>query len=108
MKIELPKQGGSYEYAMNQSYTMHITSKLDMSMGVDSLETYTANGGIRNKAELLFDQKSFISNEAVIIPPTFGKIEIESRWDRRNTQINRCSVSSDKQRWRCSNGINNK
>ena len=29
------------------------------------------------KAELLFDQKSFISNEAVIIPPTFGKIEIE-------------------------------
>ncbi|GAB6418209.1 hypothetical protein bcgnr5372_15970 [Bacillus luti] len=77
VKIELPKQGGSYEYVMNQSYTMHISSKLDMSMGVDSLETYTANGGIRNKAELLFDQKSFISNEAVIIPPTFGKIEIE-------------------------------
>ncbi|MFH7830123.1 isopeptide-forming domain-containing fimbrial protein [Bacillus luti] len=77
VKIELPKQDGSYEYVMNQSYTMHITSKLDMSMGVDSLETYTANGGIRNKAKLLFDQKDFISNEAIIIPPTFGKIEIE-------------------------------
>jgi fimbrial isopeptide formation D2 family protein/uncharacterized repeat protein (TIGR01451 family)/LPXTG-motif cell wall-anchored protein len=77
VKIELPKQGDSYEYLMNQSYTMHIKSKLDISMGVDILETYTANGGIRNKAELLFDQKNFVSNEAVIVPPSFGKIEIE-------------------------------
>ena len=77
VKFELPKREGSYEYLMNQVYTMHIKSKLDISRGVEPLETYTANGGIRNKAELLFDQKDFISNEAIIIPPTFGKIEIE-------------------------------
>ncbi|MGE6589987.1 isopeptide-forming domain-containing fimbrial protein [Bacillus mycoides] len=77
VKIELPKREGSYEYLMNQSYTMHIKSKLDMSMGVDILETYTAKGGIRNKAELLFDQKKIVSNEALIIPPSFGEIEIQ-------------------------------
>ncbi|MEK4741815.1 MULTISPECIES: isopeptide-forming domain-containing fimbrial protein [unclassified Bacillus (in: firmicutes)] len=77
VKIELPKRDGSYEYLMNKSYTMHIKSKLDMSMDVDILETYTAKGGIRNKAELLFDQKKIVSNEALIIPPSFGKIEIQ-------------------------------
>ncbi|WP_255294508.1 isopeptide-forming domain-containing fimbrial protein [Bacillus cereus] len=77
VKFELPKREGSYEYLMNQVYTMHIKSKLDISTGVEPLETYIANGGIQNEAELLFDQKEFVSNEAVIVPPSFGKIEIE-------------------------------
>ncbi|AIW85909.1 fimbrial isopeptide formation D2 domain protein [Bacillus mycoides] len=77
VKIELPKREGSYEYLVDQAYTMHIKSKLDVSKGVEALEAYTAKGGIRNKAELLFDQKKIVSNEAFIIPPSFGKIEIE-------------------------------
>ncbi|OTY22096.1 cell wall anchor protein [Bacillus thuringiensis serovar navarrensis] len=77
VKIELPKREGSYEYLVDQAYTMHIKSKLDVSKGVEALEAYTAKGGIRNKAELLFDQKKIVSNEALIIPPSFGKIEIE-------------------------------
>ena len=77
VKIELPKREGSYEYLVDQAYTMHIKSKLDVSKGVEALEAYTAKGGIRNKAELLFDQKKIVSNEAFIIPPSFGKVEIE-------------------------------
>ncbi|MCU5375746.1 isopeptide-forming domain-containing fimbrial protein [Bacillus cereus] len=77
VKIELPKQEGSYEYLVDQTYTMHIKSKLDVDKGVEALESYTAKGGIRNTAELLFDQKQTVSNEAFIIPPSFGKIEIE-------------------------------
>lgn len=77
VKIELPKREGSYEYLVDQAYTMHIKSKLDVSKGMEALEAYTAKGGIRNKAELLFDQKKIVSNEAFIIPPYFGKIEIE-------------------------------
>lgn len=77
VKIELPKREGSYEYLIDQAYTMHITSKLDVSKGVEVLETYTTKGGVRNAAELLFDQKQTVSNEAFIIPPSFGKIELE-------------------------------
>ncbi|EMY4795366.1 TPA: isopeptide-forming domain-containing fimbrial protein [Bacillus pacificus] len=77
VKIELPKQDGSYEYLVDQAYTMHIKSKLNVDKGVEVLESYTAKGGIRNTAELLFDQKQTVSNEAFILPPSFGKIEIE-------------------------------
>jgi len=77
VKIELPKQDGSYEYLVDQAYTMHIKSKLNVDKGVEVLESYTAKGGIRNTAALLFDQKQTVSNEAFILPPSFGKIEIE-------------------------------
>lgn len=77
IKIELPKREGSYEYLIDQTYKMHITSRLDVSKGVEVLESYTTKGGVRNTAELLFDQKKTVSNEAFIIPPPYGKIELE-------------------------------
>ena len=53
----------------NQSYTMHIKSKLSANVNADILTKYNANDGIPNKAELLFDQKKFVSNEVLVVPP---------------------------------------
>ena len=58
VSIELPKQDGNYTYLANQSYTMHIKSRLNANVNVDILTKYNANDGIPNKAELLFDQKN--------------------------------------------------
>ncbi|WP_410986991.1 isopeptide-forming domain-containing fimbrial protein [Bacillus shihchuchen] len=77
VSIELPKQDGNYAYLANQSYTMHIKSRLNANVNVDILTKYNANNGIPNKAELLFDQKKFVSNEVFVVPPTLGKFEIE-------------------------------
>ncbi|WP_412678152.1 isopeptide-forming domain-containing fimbrial protein [Bacillus tropicus] len=77
VSIELPKQDGNYTYLANQSYTMHIKSRLNANVNVDMLTKYNANDGIPNKAELLFDQKKIVSNEVFVVPPTLGKFEIE-------------------------------
>jgi len=77
VSIELPKQDGNYAYLANQSYTMHIKSKLSANVNADILTKYNANDGIPNKAELLFDQKKFVSNEVFVVPPALGKFEIE-------------------------------
>lgn len=77
VSIELPKQDGNYTYLANQSYTMHIKSRLSANVNADTQTKYNANDGIPNKAELLFDQKKFVSNEVFIVPPILGKFEIE-------------------------------
>ena len=77
VSIELLKQDGNYAYLANQSYTMHIKSKLSANVNADILTKYNANDGIPNKAELLFDQKKFVSNEVLVVPPALGKFEIE-------------------------------
>ena len=77
VSIELPKQDGNYAYLANQSYTMHIKSKLSANVNADILTKYNANDGIPNKAELLFDQKKFVSNEVLVVPPALGEFEIE-------------------------------
>lgn len=74
--IELPKRDGNYDYLENQMYTMHITSKLN-DANVKTLEKYSVKEGIPNKAELLFDQKKVVSNEALVALPLVGKIEVE-------------------------------
>ncbi|HHT7239454.1 TPA: isopeptide-forming domain-containing fimbrial protein [Bacillus cereus] len=77
VKIELPKREGNYSYLANQTYTMHIKSKLDANLSVEDIERYTTKGGIPNKADLLFDHKKVVSNEAFVVPPSLGGIEIE-------------------------------
>lgn len=57
VSIELPKQDRNYTYLANQSYTMHIKSRLNANVNADILTKYNVNDGIPNKAELLFDQK---------------------------------------------------
>ncbi|HDR7634999.1 TPA: isopeptide-forming domain-containing fimbrial protein [Bacillus mycoides] len=77
VSIELPKRDGNYNYLANQSYTMHIKSMLNANVNADIVTKYNANGGIPNKAELLFDQKKSVSNEVFVVPPTLGEFEIE-------------------------------
>ncbi|MEK4408635.1 isopeptide-forming domain-containing fimbrial protein [Bacillus sp. FSL L8-0642] len=77
VSIELPKQDRNYTYLANQSYTMHIKSRLNANVNADILTKYNVNDGIPNKAELLFDQKKIVSNEVFVVPPTLGKFEIE-------------------------------
>ncbi|EJR30638.1 MULTISPECIES: isopeptide-forming domain-containing fimbrial protein [Bacillus cereus group] len=77
VSIELPKRDGNYNYLANQSYTMHIKSMLNANVNADIVTKYNANGGIPNKAELLFDQKKSVSNEVFVVPPTLGGFEIE-------------------------------
>ncbi|MFC9448824.1 isopeptide-forming domain-containing fimbrial protein [Bacillus cereus] len=77
VSIELPKRDGNYKYLVNQSYTMHIKSTLNVNVNADILAKYNAKNGIPNKAELLFDQKKFVSNEVFVVPPALEKFEIE-------------------------------
>lgn len=74
--IELPKKDGSYAYLAGETYTLHITSKIADSVSTEELAKYLSKGGIPNKAELLLNDKSTMSNEVTVVPP-IGQIEIE-------------------------------
>ncbi|MFD3450380.1 isopeptide-forming domain-containing fimbrial protein [Microbacteriaceae bacterium 4G12] len=74
--VELPKKDGSYAYLAGETYTLHITSKIADHVSAEELAKYLAKGGIPNKAELLFNNKSMMSNEVTVAPP-IGQIEIE-------------------------------
>ncbi len=74
--IELPKKEDSYAYLAGQTYTMHMKVKIADSTSVEVIAQYLAKGGIPNKAELVFDHNSMMSNEAKVVPP-IGQIEIE-------------------------------
>ena len=76
VKIELPKREGSYEYLVDQAYTMHIKSKLDVSKGVEALEAYTAKGGMRNKAEFLLDQRKLFRMKHLSYHHLLGKLRL--------------------------------
>ncbi|WP_139023767.1 isopeptide-forming domain-containing fimbrial protein, partial [Bacillus cereus] len=68
--IELPKKDGGYAYLAGQTYTMYIKSKITDTASNEEIAKYISNGGIPNKAELLFDNNPTASNEAKVIPPT--------------------------------------
>ncbi|CUB53491.1 Trypsin-resistant surface T6 protein precursor [Bacillus subtilis] len=68
--IELPKKDDSYAYLAGQTYTMYIKAKITDAASNEEIARYIANGGIPNKAELLFDNNPTVSNEAKVVPPT--------------------------------------
>ncbi|WP_420685889.1 isopeptide-forming domain-containing fimbrial protein [Bacillus cereus] len=68
--IELPKKDGSYSYLTDETYTMHITSKIAESTSDGEIAKYIAKDGIPNKAELLLNHKPKVSNEVYVKPPT--------------------------------------
>ncbi|WP_416829260.1 isopeptide-forming domain-containing fimbrial protein [Ectobacillus polymachus] len=74
--VELPKKDGSYAYLAGETYTLHITSKISDQASTEELAKYLSKGGIPNKAELLLNDKSTMSNEVTVVPP-IGQIEIE-------------------------------
>ncbi|OQR55903.1 isopeptide-forming domain-containing fimbrial protein [Bacillus sp. CDB3] len=74
--VELPKKDESYAYLAGQTYTLYIKSKISVTASIEEISKYVVKGGIPNKAELLFDNKSTVSNEAKVVPP-IGQLEIE-------------------------------
>ncbi|MFD3445640.1 isopeptide-forming domain-containing fimbrial protein [Microbacteriaceae bacterium 4G12] len=74
--VELPKKNGSYAYLAGETYTLHITSKINDHASIEEFVKYLSKGGIPNKAELLLNNKSMMSNEVTVVP-SIGQIEIE-------------------------------
>lgn len=74
IQFDLSKVDGSYAYLANQTYTLLIDTKIKSTVTDEQLTTFIKDGGIPNRAELIFTlngkEVTIESNIPKVIPPT--------------------------------------